>query len=981
MADNDNDDANVTPLHKDLLKAIQAITSFDPTGSPSANRKSLEDKLIKLAVTLQMFQFTSKQIRPLTRLREEGFHQMVAEELGPVETDHNRLMREYMRIALQHILGESLNFYRLQLINGTKDVATVFSEIVNLYGSNPDNGSEAMGRMDRLTYNQYCLAATLMVKFNECGLEYEQATGQKMPRAYERRCMEKALSASMGNASPELAALDNIFANTPPETPVADIWKKVIQYEQTAIQRCAERNEEWRVPNKFANMAPAQLQPGSAIGPCTTCNGTGLIPFSSSPNQDQRYRKPKPKFEKKNAQNGKLYCEYHKRCNHVTKDCRFLAKQRGEAKVNCQEDQPSNDVHHLPPEFQRDDAEIAHSATMAPTLGFTEPAAIALTPSNNSISFVINAKPLRWRPWERKKKQRRQMFPCASPSARLSPREREYWSNYHRTVQEMLGNGTNSSNTSAMAATFRFPHQSQFVLDGMSLGLSEFHLSEPEDQEDEPPRISEDVMGSDLNQALTTSSPFETMKLIQCHDTPLSIEHFVSQPSTALQQYANSDSHAMPIAVSPRPVPELHKTALELKAAASQVQPQYKYRIDGEDMISDGSDDVVVNDVDMLSVTVDAPSGGVDAPEVTTTLQISRGLDELICWLEYAVGSLERQASVCESFRSLYDLQNCRFTDVERVLSLWNWPALTKNRFVRNWERLADWGRIRDRFVEVRESDVVPSLHPLLIQELRAEVQAKIESGHHGRNYDVVTRGVKSPLLMHLEDHVLATDLFKDNTFINVASIKHFRVMIGTQLDKVFGCQHWDVEHQAGLLRAQVTRLSPEVAELVYTSDNEARSESSINSQSSPDLDSTSASSTMVRSSMAPMNDQPLGTSVENEILHLESSQAIVFGSESSRLPPVRQFLEPGTHIITGSGVLSSRHYHTSSGLHLSPADEAALLELDDIVVASRHEDVLVERRRSLRPSAGLLSQNSEDATRPSSSSIADFGVRSPDFR
>ena len=69
MADNDNDDANVTPLHKDLLKAIQAITSFDPTESPSANRKSLEDKLIKLAVTLQMFQFTSRQIRPLTRLR------------------------------------------------------------------------------------------------------------------------------------------------------------------------------------------------------------------------------------------------------------------------------------------------------------------------------------------------------------------------------------------------------------------------------------------------------------------------------------------------------------------------------------------------------------------------------------------------------------------------------------------------------------------------------------------------------------------------------------------------------------------------------------------------------------------------------------------------------------------------------------------------------------------------------------------------
>ena len=104
MADNDNDDANV-PLNKNLLKAIQTITSFDPTGSPSANRKSLEDKLIKLAVTLQMFQFTSRQIRPLTRLREEGFAQMVAEELGPEETDHNRLMREYMRIALQHILA------------------------------------------------------------------------------------------------------------------------------------------------------------------------------------------------------------------------------------------------------------------------------------------------------------------------------------------------------------------------------------------------------------------------------------------------------------------------------------------------------------------------------------------------------------------------------------------------------------------------------------------------------------------------------------------------------------------------------------------------------------------------------------------------------------------------------------------------------------------------------------------------------------
>ena len=79
--------------------------------------------------------------------------------------------------------------------------------------------------------------------------------------------------------------------------------------------------------------------------------------------------------------------------------------------------------------------------------------------------------------------------------------------------------------------------------------------------------------------------------------------------------------------------------------------------------------------------------------------------------------------------------------------------------------------------------------------------------------------------------------------------------------------------------------------------------------------------------------------------------------------------------------ILSSRHYHTSSGLHLSPADEAALLELDDIVVASRHEDVLEERRRSLRPSAGLLSQNLEDATRPSSSSsIADVGVSRPDF-
>ena len=48
------DDAN-NKLDKDLLKAIQAITSFDPTGSPSANRKSLEDKLLKLAATLQMF--------------------------------------------------------------------------------------------------------------------------------------------------------------------------------------------------------------------------------------------------------------------------------------------------------------------------------------------------------------------------------------------------------------------------------------------------------------------------------------------------------------------------------------------------------------------------------------------------------------------------------------------------------------------------------------------------------------------------------------------------------------------------------------------------------------------------------------------------------------------------------------------------------------------------------------------------------------
>ena len=396
----DPDDANNTPLNKDLLKAIRAITSFDPTGSPSANRKSLEDKLLKLAATLQMFQFTSKQTRPLTRLREAGYDQMLAEELGP-EHDHNRLMREYMRIALQHILGESLNLYRLQLINGTKDVATVFLEIVDLYGSNPDNGSEAMTTMGSLTYNQYGLAATLMVKFQECSLEYEQATGQKMPLAYERRCTEKALSASMGNASPELAALDNIFANTPLETPIADVWKKVIQHEQTAIQRCTERGEEWRVPNPIADMAPAQSLTSPAMVRCTTCGGTGSISFNSSPTQNKPHRKPK--FEKKNAQNGRLHCDYHGLCNHLSKDCRVLAKKRGEAKVNCQEDQPSNDVHHLPPEFQGDDAEIAHSATMAPTLGFTEPAAIALTPSNNSTSFlgylnnstsfVINVKP------------------------------------------------------------------------------------------------------------------------------------------------------------------------------------------------------------------------------------------------------------------------------------------------------------------------------------------------------------------------------------------------------------------------------------------------------------------------------------------------------------------------------------------------------------------------------------------------------------
>ena len=69
-----------------------------------------------------------------------------------------------------------------------------------------------------------------------------------------------------------------------------------------------------------------------------------------------------------------------------------------------------------------------------------------------------------------------------------------------------------------------------------------------------------------------------------------------------------------------------------------------------------------------------------------------------------------------------------------------------------------------------------------------------------------------------------------------------------------------------------------------------------------------------------------------------------------------------------------------SGGLHFSPADEAALLGLDDIVAASRNEDVLEERRRSLRSSAGLLSQNLEHATRPSSPSIADVGVRPPDF-
>ena len=145
--------------------------------------------------------------------------------------------------------------------------------------------------------------------------------------------------------------------------------------------------------------------------------------------------------------------------------------------------------------------------------------------------------------------------------------------------------------------------------------------------------------------------------------------------------------------------------------------------------------------------------------------------------------------------------------------------------------------------------------------------------------------------------------------------------MIGTQLDKVFGCQHWDVEHQAGLLRAQVTRLSPDVAELVYASDDEARSESSINSEASAQVPS---SNTMVPSSMAPMNNQPLGT---------------------------------------------------------RSLDTIALLALDDMIVASRNEDVLEERPRSLRPSAGLLSQNLEDATRPSSPSTADFEVRRLDFR
>ena len=100
MADND---ANNTQLDKHLLKAIHSITSFEPTGSPSANRRNLEAKFLKLASCFQMFQFTSRQIRPLTRLREDGYNQMVTEELGPEENEHNRLMRVYMRIALQHI--------------------------------------------------------------------------------------------------------------------------------------------------------------------------------------------------------------------------------------------------------------------------------------------------------------------------------------------------------------------------------------------------------------------------------------------------------------------------------------------------------------------------------------------------------------------------------------------------------------------------------------------------------------------------------------------------------------------------------------------------------------------------------------------------------------------------------------------------------------------------------------------------------------
>ena len=84
---------------------------------------------------------------------------------------------------------------------------------------------------------------------------------------------------------------------------------------------------------------------------------------------------------------------------------------------------------------------------------------------------------------------------------------------------------------------------------------------------------------------------------------------------------------------------------------------------------------------------------------------------------------------------------------------------------------------------------------------------------------------------------------------------------------------------------------------------------------------------------MAPMNNQPLGTSMEYDIL-----------------PP-------------------------------RSLDTIALLALDDMIAASRNEDVLEERRRSLRPSAGLMSQNLEDATRPSSPSTADFEVRRLDFR